>query len=101
MISLVRLLSCEFCLFPLLSPMSTQNTVEQSNGDLLTGKLWRSSHPFLPTLPFYSNIASMDDIGEELEGFLSHEWYGALLVVSILAFLSPNLICFNRNLDMD
>jgi len=80
--------------------MSSQNTVIHSNGQLLTGKLWRMDHPFFNDLPFYSDILRMDNIGEELRRSLSmDEWYGVMLVVSNLMFYCPKLITCNRKLE--
>ena len=63
------------------------NTVQQSNGELLTGNIWRKEHPFINDLPFYSNIIRADDIGAALREWTSpEEWYGSFLVVSNLAF---------------
>jgi hypothetical protein len=47
--------------------MSTQNTIKISSGDLLTGKLWRKSHPFFNDLPFHCDVARMDEIAGTLE----------------------------------
>jgi len=64
--------------------MSLQNTVQHSNGELLTGRLWRKSLPYFDNLPFYSNIPRMDEIPGPLQKALdqgSQEGYSALLVV--------------------
>jgi hypothetical protein len=42
--------------------MSGQNTILHSNGEILTGRLWRKSHSFFKDLPFYSNIVRMDEM---------------------------------------
>ena len=70
--------------------MSFQNTVKHSNGEILTGKLWRKDHSFFNGLPFYSNIPRMDDIAGSLQVALGNGaqvkgCYRALLVVSFLA----------------
>lgn len=62
------------------------NTVQQLNGQVLTGKIWRKEHPFFKDLPFYSTIPTADDIGAAVRGSIScEEWYGSLLEVSNLA----------------
>jgi hypothetical protein len=49
--------------------MNAMNTVIHSNGEVLTGRLWRKDHVFLHTLPFHSNIAAEDDLAALLESF--------------------------------
>ena len=66
--------------------MAFQNTVITSNGEILTGKLWRKNHPFLKELPFYCDILKMDDIADSLqaafgERSLEGVCYCALLVI--------------------
>jgi hypothetical protein len=61
------------------------HTTKDSNGDILTGRIWRMSHPFFHELPFYSNIPRMDDMAVSLEHSLGERQegcYKALLVVS-------------------
>jgi hypothetical protein len=64
--------------------MSFQN-IKYSNGEILTGKLWRQSHPFFNDLPFYSEIPRMDEIAGPLESALGkgdqEGCYRAMLVV--------------------
>jgi hypothetical protein len=72
--------------------MSFQNTVEHSNGEILTGRLWRKHHSFFNDLPFYSNIPRKDDIADSLreafgEAAKEEGCYRALLVVSRLTLL--------------
>jgi len=69
--------------------MSLQNTVKCSNGEILTGKLWRKQHSFFHDLPFYSDVLRMDEIAGPLQkalGDVSQEGcYKALLVVKQLS----------------
>lgn len=51
--------------------MSNQNTIKNSNGEILTGKLWRKSHRFFADLPFYTEIPRMDEIAGPLQSALS------------------------------
>lgn len=67
------------------------NTAKDSNGEILTGKLWRKGHPFFHGLPFRSNIPRMDDMKESLEislGECQGGSYKLLLVVSFLFFVN-------------
>jgi hypothetical protein len=50
--------------------MSNQNTITSSNGEILTGKLWRKSHSFFTDLPFYTEIPRMDEIAGPLQSAL-------------------------------
>jgi len=74
--------------------MSILNTIKSSNGEILTGRLWRKDHPFFNDLPFYSNIPRMDEIAGPLENALGKGnldgCYRALLVVRWLAISCPN-----------
>jgi len=74
--------------------MSIQNTIKSSNGEILTGRLWRKEHPFFNDLPFYSNIPRMDEIAGTLESALGKEslegCYRALLVVRLPAISFSN-----------
>ena len=79
---------------PLQPRMSFQNTVKHSNGETLTGRLWRKDHPFFKDLPFYSNILRADEIEGSLrlafgERAQEENCYCALLVVSRLAIWYP------------
>lgn len=75
--------------------MSIPYTIKDSNGELLTGRLWRKSHPFFHRLPFYADILRMDDIARPLEESLGERGlvgsFGTLLVVRTLTFT-----CFNE-----
>ena len=54
----------------------------------MTGRLWRKDN--LNDLPFYSNIAKMEDIAEtlvEIPFKVAHGGHGGWLVVSILLFV--------------
>jgi hypothetical protein len=68
--------------------MSMKNIVKLSNGEILTGKLWRLDHPLFLELPFYSNIVRMAEIEGPLQKALGEVsgdgGYIALLVVSPL-----------------
>jgi len=64
--------------------LSLQNTIKDSNGELLTGRRWRMNHPFFNTLPFHSDILRMDEIAGPLQKVLGGRMvgsFGALLVV--------------------
>lgn len=84
-----------FCpLFCCCSPQGSQmemmmNTIKNTDGEILTGRLWRKDHPFFKFFPFYTNIPRMDEIGAPLQkalGGRSQEGcYGALLVVRRLS----------------
>jgi selenocysteine lyase/cysteine desulfurase len=65
------------------SQTSAMNTVRHSSGDLLTGKLWRKDHTFISQLPFYSNIARMDDIAAALE---TVHWEGSFKTLLLVSF---------------
>lgn len=60
------------------------NTVFTSNGEILTGRLWRKSHSHFKNLPFYSNVPRMDDMVVPLEDAVAlgnNGCYHTLLVV--------------------
>jgi hypothetical protein len=72
-----------------MSTEITLNTVKNSNGELLTGKLWRKNHELFNDLPFHTDIPRMDEIAGPLqkaleEGSLEVS-YRALLVVRPLS----------------
>jgi len=83
--------------------MSNQNTIKNSNGEILTGKLWRKSHSFFTDLPFYTEIPRMDEIAGPLQSALSEGGqegcYMAMLVVrDELRFPVPtNMLTPDRN----
>ena len=60
-------------------------TIKNSNGEILTGKMWRKDLSFFNRLPFYTNIANMDDLALSLRGALQEDvregTFEALLVV--------------------
>jgi len=62
------------------------NTIKNSSGEVLTGKLWRQESSLFSNLPFHSNIMGMDEITRPLQEALSismsEEWHNKLLVVS-------------------
>ena len=80
--------------------MSIPYTIKDSNGELLTGRLWRKSHPFFHRLPFYSDILRMDDIARPLEESLAGRAmvgsFGTLLVVRTLTVTCSNEINISR-----
>lgn len=51
--------------------MSFPYLAKDSNGDVLTGRLWRLAHSFFRQLPFYSDILRMDYIARPLQEALS------------------------------
>jgi hypothetical protein len=63
-----------------------ENTVKDSSGTILTGKIWRKNHGFFKDLPFYSNIPRMEEMDVSLLGAIGQhgsETFGTkLLVVS-------------------
>jgi hypothetical protein len=65
--------------------MSIQHKTRDSNGEILTGRLWRKNHSFFKNLPFYSDIPRMDEIASTLQNALGERClegcYGALLLV--------------------
>jgi hypothetical protein len=85
-----------------MSTEITLNTVKSSNGEILTGKLWRKDHKFFKDLPFYTDIPRMDEIAGPLrealgEGSVEGS-YGALLVVRRLSISCHHyFINSNRN----
>jgi hypothetical protein len=62
--------------------MVLMNTVKHSNGEILTGRLWRKSHTFFDNLPFYSNIPRIDEMAATLEQGLGEGGFQTLLIVS-------------------
>jgi hypothetical protein len=62
--------------------MPQMNTVRNSNGEIITGRIWRKSHSFFKDLPFYSDIAMMDDIASVMERDLGEGSFETLLIVS-------------------
>ena len=62
--------------------MSQMNTVRHTNGEILTGRLWRKSHTFFNDLSFYTDVPRTDDIGSFLEEELGEGSFEALLIVS-------------------
>jgi hypothetical protein len=63
--------------------MSLQkNTTRHSNGEILTGRLWRKEHALFQNLPFYSNLPRMDEMPGPLEGaFGQMERYIKVLLI--------------------
>jgi hypothetical protein len=78
------------------------NKIRLSNGDILTGRLWRNGHSFFKDLPFYSSIPRMDEMAGPLEAALDdgrESSYKGVLVVSLFAiFCSSESNIFDRNL---
>lgn len=83
-------------------PMSPPNTIQLSNGQILTGRLWRNQHPFFKNLPFFSDIPRKDEMAGPLEAAFNDDgksYYKELLVVSVFASCCPlKSNSFNRNL---
>ena len=63
------------------------NTIKDSTGKILTGKIWRKRHGFFKDLPFYSNIPRMDEMAVSLLGALGEDglekfWVAVLVCVT-------------------
>jgi hypothetical protein len=73
-----------------LIPPKMTFTSLNSNGEILTGKLWRKDLSFFSNLPFHSNILRMDDIAESLVGALDDhngdEFCNGLLLVRFYSY---------------
>jgi hypothetical protein len=69
------------------------NTIKDSTGKILTGKIWRKRHGFFMDLPFYSNIPRFDDMGTSLAAALGEDrledFCVAILVVSKRKYQIP------------
>jgi hypothetical protein len=79
------------------------NTILNSNGEILTGKLWRKGHSFFNALPFYSNIPRMEEMVEPLKITLSEDgkqgcFYELLVVRFPIIFISIYFTISYRNL---
>jgi hypothetical protein len=78
------------------------NTVKDSTGEILTGKIWRKHHGFLKDLPFYSNVPRMDEMALSLLEALSE--YGlekfcvAVLMVSKSKF---QILIYSKNMPLE
>ena len=74
--------------------MSLQNIVRDSNGEILTAKLWRRQHPFFNDLPFYSSIPRKDELEGSLKEALREVgqvgFYAELLLVRWLLISQSN-----------
>ena len=70
--------------------LTMMNTVKNSNGETLMGRLWWKNHSFFNDLPFYSNIPRMDDIAIPLQQALSESSYYILLIVRIPSLIRVN-----------
>jgi hypothetical protein len=44
-----------------------RNTIKDSNGQILTGRLWRKGHPSFNNLPFYTGILRNEELAEPLQ----------------------------------
>lgn len=73
------------------------NTVQTSNGEKLTGRLWRKQHTVFNKLPFYCDLAKMDTLQVSLKDALSDGFYSSLLIVRtrrlaimMLSYLFPH-----------
>jgi len=74
--------------------MSLQHTIRLSDGQLLTGRLWRKSHSFFNNLPFFSDIPRMDEMAGPLETALADNgggYFNDLLVVSVSTYRRPGI----------
>jgi hypothetical protein len=69
------------------------NTITQSSGEVLTGKVWRKQHSSFDSLPFYSNITRIDEMAEPLKTTATKDWapFSVLLQVRYLILFS----CFH------
>jgi hypothetical protein len=63
--------------------MALMNKITLSNGEILTGKLWRKQHSFFKDLPFYSNVPRVDDMALVLEKDIGEGSFQMLLMVSL------------------
>jgi hypothetical protein len=57
----------------LLPTQMLRNTIQDSNGQILTGQIWRQHHGFLKNLPFHTNIPRMEEIAGALQGALGQD----------------------------
>jgi hypothetical protein len=71
-------------------------TSRNSNGEILTGKLWRKELSYFNNLPFHSNIPRMDDISESLRVALEkggeEEFCNVLLLVGLYVHFPFNYL---------
>ena len=77
------------------------NTIKNSSGEVLTGKLWRKESSLFSNLPFHSTIMGMDKITrpiqEALSISMSEEWHNELLVISNVLITSIlNKSCWQK-----
>ena len=70
--------------------LTMMNTIKNSNGETLMGRLWWKNHSFFNDLPFYSNIPRMDDIAIPLQQALCEISYNILLIVRIPSLIRVN-----------
>jgi len=92
-LSLQPLGAC-FCLNHVIMDLTFRNTIKDSNGELLTGRLWRLSNSTLKSLPFYSNLHEMDELAGPLKKAVEkrgvHGSFVALLMVRKLTISFTN-----------
>jgi hypothetical protein len=83
------------------------NVVWDSNGEILTGKLWRKEYLFFHQMPFYSNIPMKDEIAGPLKEALvevgQEGFFAELLLVRCLlnsnSIFYTSLQKFGKGLD--
>ena len=75
------------------------NVVKNSNGEILTGRLWRKHHTFFSELPFYTDIPRMDYIAIPLRETSWESSYKPLLIVRYMPLLvrTKPTVFFHRN----
>jgi hypothetical protein len=64
------------------------NAIVHSNGEILTGRLWREGHPYFKELPFHSDIARLDEMVGPMYGGREGD-FKALLFVSSFGICCP------------
>ena len=61
------------------------NIVLDSNGEIITGKLWRKKYPAFNKMPFFSSIPLKDEMGRPLKEALAEVgqegFFAELLIV--------------------
>jgi hypothetical protein len=74
--------------------LTFRNTIKDSNGEILTGRLWRLSNSTLKSLPFYLNLHEMDELAGPLQKAVDkrgvHGSFVALLMVRKPTISLPN-----------
>ena len=57
------------------------NTVKHSSGTILTGRLWWKDNEVMCQLPFYSDIAVIDELADPFEVVCGERGFKTLLIV--------------------